>query len=290
MNPPLMVNDYNPAKEDGIHAKIWECLRRNVDFCTLLDGLRADDPIKRKVAEEELFSRLGNPLARIAYLVSFSPEEYSGIEEKPWPEVPNDIREIVNQATFEEMPQLVPPPPVDAIARLSQKSGRRGIASWFFAAQHLWHIHTVISVPKFIRDTKHKKEVINRLIKFLPDQPVSALKLRDDLPSGGKLLGTKRDWEIFLFIETLEKRKGFQKGQALELSALRFYDADEFAAYPLSYFKTSPGKKQAEAAYVSRGEKIAKHLEPIESGLHLVYPDFKVFLRLTTAAPNTLKK
>ena len=274
MNP----QSYNPAS-DGISAKIWECMRRNSAFRDDLASLRRTRRPTDKLPAK--FVQIGetNPIAFFVFIEAAVPENNSStpIEDRCWPTLPVSARQRISlfaRFYYSPEPRVISPP-----------SGLKGDGSPFdeldlYSRENLWDRYVIVAIPKKVRDSDHRKEILAYLRGLVAEASINSITLRDDLPAGGKLLGTRADWEQFLYREALERpkvrgaRSGHSRRDAMAITAWRFYEQDSFNK---SKNTDEMGKKAAQEIYARRGEKVRRHIAPIENGIAAVYPDFKVF-------------
>ena len=258
---------YNPSSH-GISAKIWECMRRNQEFRKDVGKLRSMQHIESGIPEK--FGRFydENPVAHEIFkeVVASFDTAVRKIEDKRWPNLPEKLRTVISDCVKQDMtptPFSFKPFTVEPDAR-HPLTGKR-IADQF----------DFVAIPKRVRDSEHRKSVLARLALRVPNAAVKGIHLRDDLPSGGKLLGTRKDWEQFLFVEQwCARTPKLSREEVLAIAAWYFYEKDTFNAGSAC---TKDGKKTAKEVYVRRGEKVRSNLAAVEKGIDSVYPVFRVF-------------
>ena len=138
----------------------------------------------------------------------------------------------------------------------------------------------MVAIPKFIRDTDHKKEIkkwLNDFVDATHGKVLNALKFRDDLPSGGKLLGTPRDWELVLFIEA-QRNRGFTMREAFFLCACQLSDErEEVQGWSMKYLRSAMAKKNLRQIWGTYRSKLKRQLAAIRSGIRGIYPACTIF-------------
>lgn len=267
---------YNPA-DHGFAAKVWECLRRNEAFRNYLMQLRE---------RRHEFSYMQTEFRQncsVNFLVAFIVTEIFGyyvngnleILNVPWPLLHDDgfrdhISRIVDPS-YGPMPRVI-----DSLAVSDQNNPFDERLSW----RTLSKGHNIVAIPRVVRDSEHRKKILEYLGHLVSKAPVKRISFRDNLPSGGKMFGTRKDWEMFLFVEALRQRKPPRSSpeltleDALKFAAWRFYEAETFDE---SKIFSAEGRQTARRMYVRRGEKVRNHMAPIENGIATVYPRFAVF-------------
>jgi hypothetical protein len=267
----MRIEPYNPSG-DGIVAKIWECMRRNEPFLRDVKRLRAFSLISSELPEEHLEIAERNPIASLVFaeVIDSSGTSQTAIERRCWRELNDRIKERIREYVEHGLttsPLRVEFAGFDPEAR-HPISGDK-IKDQFF----------LVAIPKRLRDSEHRKKVIAWIENRVPRPATKAIHLRDNLPSGGKLLGTELDWKQFLFVEAAmypSQRcpKGISREEALSIAAWRFYESDTFDPEAVG---SAMGQLAAREVYTRRGDKVRSHLKAIEDGISSVYPSFSAF-------------
>lgn len=280
----MKVYGYNPCS-GGICAKTWECLRRNEKFRALLKTQREAEGKERASSWEMAISREGNQFARIAlgYILPTSYRRNRPVEAKPWfdentpwPRTPKEFRvgleEILTKSP--KSPFVVDKPPFDVISiggLLDFFPEREGyFHGWIQRAKRTWALYDVIAVPKFIRDTKHRDEILSAVRKI-----VRSTKRRDVyLKPGGRFLGSRTDWDAFLVSECW-KKLGADTMTARGITACHLYDKEYFVRWSEAEILGSElAKKEATDLYVRRRVQTERYLSAIKSAIDSIYPIF----------------
>lgn len=264
------VESYNPSA-DGIVAKCWECMRRNPQFNADIKRLRGESLISAEMPET--YVRIGdtNPMASFVFnevICSLAPRR-SAIERKCWRRLNARLKTLCEEYVEHG---LTPTPFPLGFSGLEPED-RHPISGEKFKDGFF-----VVAIPKRLRDSEHRKKVIAWLEERVPRPLTKGIHLRDELPSGGKLLGTAKDWELFLFFESMRALKNgrskIDREHALHITAWRFYEKESFDHKAIA---TPGGKRAAREVYVRRGDRVRAHIKAIEDGISSVYPIFSAF-------------
>ena len=281
----LTVEGYNPAKKDGINAKVWECLRRNRRFRKDIAEYRmrmATTGVLLDFNAAFVDAIRMNPFVTPVWLVLIGHKEIATVENLPWSALSKDIQGAFASSMDDILPRVkcLLPPPIDLIGKLTTEKEREVAYSWLLTNHFVWERSDVVAIPKFIRDTDHKKEIkkwLNDFVDATHGKVLNALKFRDDLPSGGKLLGTPRDWELVLFIEA-QRNRGFTMREAFFLCACQLSDErEEVQGWSMKYLRSAMAKKNLRQIWGTYRSKLKRQLAAIRSGIRGIYPACTIF-------------
>lgn len=274
---------YNPCS-DGLPAKAWECLRRNSEFRRLLNRERAIPLQSRAMSWMATTANEQNHLASAAlcYLLPTQNIESTQCvdvtnpqvnEDMPWPQTPSEFRGALERALSFHLPLPIEisPPPVEAMGRLASSDGRAPLVDWLAEANRTWRNYDVVAVPKFVRDTEHRKSIEKDLRERVR---VTARKGRT-FTDKGSAFGTEREWDIFLFVER-QMALGDSKLAAWRKAAVEFYGGTALASKKL----LTPEKfaQIADQTDTRQSTHIANRVAAVERSVNDAYPVLKAFV------------
>lgn len=311
----MKTDPYNPAS-DGFPAKVWECLRRNQQFKMAIAAFRSSLRTGRQPDVSVIANRETHPCCGLIFLATAGGQRKGQggwcdklakprvrIEDATWPELPEWLRTSFRSALDSDdvEPKLLEAPPVNELGvPLCYGSPEQKLIflKWVDRAHTAWLTGRVVAVPRVVRDSERRKKYAAKLLKYLPDAEVRAIKLKDSGTNGGKLLGTFRDWEVFLSHEyirsTLSAKKSISAHRVQFLAdaytTWYHFEQDSFDLDYLKHLKPAEADNDARQILRDRGEKLRKHLQPVNTGIQRVFPDFKVFDRAVSPPPSTFKK
>lgn len=227
---------FNPSSV-GFPAKVWECLRRNEKFRSLLEEVEkrsaaapADSGSLRREAH---WGAKKNDWAYHA-LTFLLPLNDEGTPCAPamscataWPDTPKEFRKSFewlfsrNQPT----PRKVISPPFEAIRKLSAKDARirnkaaNELKQWRPFAERLWQDYCVVAIPCYPFHKKHRAKILEEIGEFISSELADARVVEKQ----GRRLGTERCWRAYLSVcKFLEMGKDEQT--AVNLAA---YETEE---------------------------------------------------------------
>ncbi len=273
---------YNPCN-DGLPAKVWECLRRNSEFRSLLDRERAVPQQSRALSWEATTGNEQNVFAQAAltYLLpTRSKRTHCTRVSKPqvdermaWPQTPPGFRAAIERAASFHwpLPNEVLRPPVEAMGRLTSSAGRAPLLDWLVEANRTWLNYDVIAVPKFVRDTEHRKAIEKDLRQRIR---ITGRKGRT-LTNEGSAFGTTKEWDVFLFVER-RISSGDTKLAARRKAAVEFYGRE--ASLSHQFLTAEKAAKIADQIDTKQGTHIANRLAAVERAIADVYPGLMLFV------------
>jgi len=197
---------------------------------------------------------------------------------KTWPQLPVALQENLASKFRPSKPRPWIGPTLSACYSGDRFDLDKASRKLVMAENFLRHYRT-IAVPRFIRDSEHRKAILAEIRKLIP-------KARRDarwLKRTGRMLGTEAEWNVFLFVRASETpNTSFLC--ACELAAWKFFRTTGVPTYAEVIkthpdFPTSPkGKPYAEHAYAKQGPHVLNRIGAIKAAILSVYPPFRPFL------------
>ena len=281
MEPSPNQRPYNPAN-DGLPAKVWECLRRNREFKERFSSVKSIAEGEQR--HEELLSAQHDAelTANLAAEFVFGELERFDLG-KTWPELPEDLRERYAQL-FATTTAHDPYDPRDAFKG-------RGTMPYVLDPAHLPpdapypEGHVLIAVPAYIRDSGHRKAVIKSLDQLV-NQPATDLREVHFKP-GGKVLGTSRAWADYLVDELLKyhipaplRRRGICERVNSRT------EPDEGSIQIAEYFRFSDlpkdTREEIDDLGTRRGATVKDRIKDMERIIAGIYPEFDLLTATST--------
>ncbi len=268
------LSDSNPANY-GLAAKAWECLRRNEIFRGEIAELRKRRGAGKTLGDEFRAISARNLVAALVVAQVIFPVVAEGnpIEDTFWQSLPYDLRKVLEGAVesyYTPMPRVVTPPTASAtIAAFAAQFEERDI----FSMETLSERFDFVAIPKAVRDTGHRKKIIDDLEKRVP---ISKLK-KQKLESRGCTLGAAAEWEIFLFVEQ-RLAENPSRQRALEQAAWKFYKTQGVPSYiePRDGFERTPEEQRyAKRAYNTQSTMVWNRHSAIKEAIKSVYPSLQ---------------
>ena len=233
-------------------------------------------------------SREENPFANIAleYLLPVcyeKDEPQAAIPQltlnTPWPKTPKEFRsKLASKLTKMPMrPFLLDEPPLDAIASSGllslQPDKQSQFDNWIQRVERTWKLYDVIAVPKFIRDTKDREEIIAFIVTMVRATNRKARFLKP----AGSFLGTEKQWDVFSVVDFWKKR-GAGPSLARDIAICQLYEGwyfDEKTEAEILGVKKP--RIVAKDLCERRESLVAGYISAVDSAISSVYPKF-VFL------------
>ena len=254
------LGSYNPA-QDGFAAKVWECLRRNSKFRSVIERYLST-PESEQHAGSQLFPYSSDyHIAQIGFEVvtfgsEFSPEH--GVNGLPnWNSLSFHYQERLRDAIEPRVPlsEVFWP---DEEVNLSEWVKDRSKRSIF------------VEIPRHVRDTDHRKAILAAIERLVPEAQVNAKRIK---PTGSSL-GSVVEWDCYLKAQQWAELGFTAAGIRCDLVAYEKFGKEDFGDSPgvrkraALHFRSAKPKQQKHFATVE------KHIEKIESSIASVYPEF----------------
>ncbi len=316
---------YNPTP-DGLAAKAWECLRRNKEFRSNVDigfvtGWQNSDPMPEDPPDRYedlvyLSVTAAEDNNRVAEIVFDCSDEAWGTD-VIWPNLPDQIKSKLSrlfkspspQNIYSDFPtftggmtaafQISPKGYPHMFSEQSRKnySESKGLDPLAVleigkSMEDLLIHHSLVAIPKYVRDGAHHKAVLESLKGLMPKPRHSTRALN---PTAGAMMGTESAWVAFL---TWEKYKD-QVPISSRLSGICYTavtQPDSFETGSMSVrelqdlIETDPESlclpsslgnekwKEIDELGSRRGAEVEKrYLDPIKQAIELSYPRFEIF-------------
>ena len=290
----MPATHYNPCT-DGFPAKAWECLRRNKEFLDAQNYYGAKDQTGIADAKAKIISFLDRDRSvyphqrdygglffaavfrRTLGLKDSFPEffkddgpECEFCENDPLDDASKSWPELQGDTKFEIWKGLVGHSRVETYYEYESND-----------IPDIWNRrHKIIGIPLYVRDSKHKEEILEEVAELLGEPAVNRKRLNPT----GSTLGTSKEWSTFLDYEEWT-RLGFERKDAANLAAERKRVIK--AEHPLYGDKITHecDDKRIKAAknflklniahpHVTRAEK---RINYIEKSIASVFPSFSLF-------------
>ena len=230
-NQHMPATHYNPCT-DGFPAKAWECLRRNKEFLDAQNYYGAKDQTGIADAKAKIISFLDRDRGsyRFSAYDQIGGLFFSAIFRRTLNL--KDSYEEFYEDDFIDSSFCNDDPPDDVSKSWPQLQDdtKHEILKAFDVNQRtktynyecsdipkIWdRRHKIIGVPLYVRDCKHKKEILEEVAELL-GEPAGNRKC---LKPTGSTLGTSKEWSTFLDYEEWT-RLGFERKDAANLAAER---------------------------------------------------------------------
>ena len=269
---------YNPCK-DGFEAKVWECLRRNDSFRGYWEFIEnipdGEDKDLAQAATMEEMQENGNDYAESVINAMGAREQWD--MGKIWPEQPESCRNSFKNILKLGRPSIVEKPRLDeAIARLGNwfnEETRNLVIEVLFETKGLWSQHDLIRIPRFIRDTEHRKTILTDIDKLIPKSPRKARWLKPN----GRMLGEKAYWDAFLIHEWWT-RLHFNFEDAADLTARERYAKEDLRHFDAEYSILNARKELKLKDKHKHSSTVEKQVRAIGNHIKAVFPRFAPFL------------
>ena len=153
----------------------------------------------------------------------------------------------------------------------SWTNSKQVLDSWFYGAQDTWGGYDVIAVPKLIRDSAHRNEVLMEVDKLVRR---SLLKARNLKPLG-RLLGSKAEWGAYL-VKQHWRNMGLEEKRARAVTSCHFYEKSYFENWSEDRILNEPkAHRDAKQVDDKRGLQIEVYTAAIDRAIDQVYPRFE---------------
>lgn len=271
--PTAPAEPYNPCG-DGLVAKIWECLRRNEKFRALLTRLRKAVADGGDAHDEVVGLIRINSFAFIASGLLTAPSKFADIESASWPSLSPELQRQFASFMNDYVPGpfRLAPPPFDLSALSPEGSEHVELVAWLASNEMIWGDYDIVAVPKTVRDDLHRKEILAQLEAMMPPAKRRGVHLK----GRGRILGTEREWDTFLFVEASEAA-AVSREVAFEQAAWRFFKADDYRRF--SGNRLGPeGRKLAKRVHLKQGSHVSNRYQAIKSAIESVFPAFRPFV------------
>lgn len=262
-------NGYNPCTH-GYAAKAWECLRRNSLF---LKRLEDEAMLQAQIDQESLYDENGklvyepeppkwyrelkpNRLAGAAIrMMDCPPDKHLGTGiraengktcKDPWTSLSKSEQQMIRASLWPGLAKEIP---------LSESTSKE----W----PKLQPDYLIIQAPREILDQAHRKRLLKSIDSLLPKNRAKTKWMK---PSG-RILGTRRAWEAFLWFEKWHYDQGIER--ALNFAAMNVFDGG-FEASSLT-------KRDMQLSRHPHFSTTKALVDQINQAIQSVYPDFRPY-------------
>jgi hypothetical protein len=265
---------YNPC-QDGFPAKVWECLRRNEEFKAafkdIAEAPNSEDRLLKYEALKYLAERDEEENYYADVVLSWLSVDPALDLGKTWPQLPVALQEQLASKFRLSKPRPWIGPTLSACYSGDGFDLDKASRKLVMAENFLRHYRT-IAVPRFIRDSEHRKTILAEIRKLIPKASRDARHLKPT----GRILGTNAEWNAFLLTETW-RAKGCSLQQAANLATWEIYRRGSFLKCSEGFLLSAEGKGQAQKKAQQRGAKVVEEVRTIERQIHRAFPKFMPF-------------
>lgn len=272
---------FNPASS-GFPAKVWECMRRNPDFTR--DVEETKKARKQGGINSPAFIPAGHPCS---YFVGYA-LVHGGYREQvagplirftyrdPWPKLPTAFRERLSAMLAGE--------PLSEIRVYDETNDCTvdiaSIAPWYrddMTADEFWQLFVefygidrrILTVPRFVRDSEHRKALMRSLDKLIPKAaPKSGRKFK----AGGRALGSVREWDAYL---AYQHYLPMGELEAKQMASWFCFGREEFSQWNERDRCSAAGLAQARSFHEKQSTHTTTRIKAIEQAIADVYPAFR---------------
>ena len=263
-----MDRPFNPC-EDGFEAKVWECLRRNVDFKQDFEKAQNQGP---QLFLRRFFFHWNEAWAKNVFARELLCSPAGWNTSKSWPEIQMQVREKLRAVNRTR--EAVRWPKMNLSEWQHAAGSKIKFIGFLLKTERENRPYLNFGIPAFIRDQAHRDRIKAQLDAWIPQPQADARYFK----ATGRMLGTKKEWEAYLLNEGWVA-KGLSKIRARALVSLEMHEPATFRAYDERFLLSEEGKAVASSVDQQRGSHpVGTRIATIREQIKSVYPVFQPFV------------
>ncbi len=263
---------YNPC-DDGFAAKVWECLRRNPEYQSVVKRLLAakTDWEFQQAWPHHFLEELGRRHGFAYDALPRLSEPDSGVKlEYCWCELPAEFRKSQESIFAVSDPMKLKLPDFHTLDPYFDVGNEENARKFLSDLGSTCQAYDLIAVPKFVWDNAHRIKILEAIDELVGKPITKTVYLRP----GGQTLGTKAQWDAFLLTEWW-RNQGCSAIRARALAAWRMFDAESYCQRSHEYLLSDKGHNEVKAIDQQRGSTVTNLATVIGEHISNVYPEFR---------------